>query len=224
VRLSSFYCFISTGSSRRRFVFYFTAHARRSLTMGTSTRLLALALLLAACASPPPDRTPEPRPATVPATARANPLADTVNAYRARHGLQRIPVSAQLGRVAAAHAADLEANYRKNARCNMHSWSTRGDWTPCCYTEDHAQKECMWNKPREITGGAYAATGYEIVAWHSEPIDPARALEIWKGSPGHHAMIRNLAQWSDNTWMAVGAAQSEHYAVVWFGEQADPTP
>ena len=37
---------------------------------------------------------------------------------------------------------------------SMHSWSANGSWTPCCYTADHARKECMWNKPGEITGGA----------------------------------------------------------------------
>jgi uncharacterized protein YkwD len=182
-------------------------------------------LVLTACAGQPqgPDSRQPPVARPQPSAA-PNPLADTVNAYRAQSGLPRIPVSAQLTRVAAAHAADLEANYRRNARCNMHSWSTRGDWSACCYTEDHAQRECMWNKPREITGGVYTATGYEIVAWHEAPISPQRALQIWQGSPGHHAMIRNEAQWSDNTWRAMGAAQSEHYAVIWFGEDADRTP
>lgn len=194
--------------------------------MSLPYRLLPIALLLAACSTPPlPAEPPQAgRPPAARHAARVNPLADALNDYRERSGLPRIPVSTQLTRVAAAHAADLEANYRKSERCNMHSWSPRGDWTSCCYTEDHAQKECMWNKPREISNGAYTGVGYEIVAWHSEPIDPARALEIWKGSPHHHAMIRNLAQWSDNTWLAMGAAQSEHYAVVWFGEETDRTP
>lgn len=186
--------------------------------MTAMLRLLLLALVLAACTTP----TAPPAPETP--TARSSPLADTVNTYRARSGLPQIPVSTMLTRVAAAHAADLEANYRKNARCNMHSWSANGDWSPCCYTEDHARKECMWSKPREITGGAYTATGYEIVAWHSDPISPARALEIWRGSHGHHIMILNREQWSDNTWLAMGAAQTEHYAVIWFGEDADGTP
>ena len=79
----------------------------------------------------------------------------------------------------------------------------------------------MWNKPRELSAGAYTASGYEIVAWYSNPITPEQALDTWVHSPHHHAMIRNLDNWSDNPWRAMGAAQSEHYAVVWFGEEAD---
>ena len=189
--------------------------------------LLPVLLVLAACTATLPEHPMDPDSGTPPArptTSAPSALAETINAYRRSHGLPRIPVSGQLNKVAEAHATDLEANYRRSARCNMHSWSTRGNWSPCCYTEDHAQKECMWNKPREITAGAYTATGYEIVAWYELPITPQRALEIWKASPGHHAMIRNLGQWSDNSWLAMGVAQSEHYAVIWFGEDRDGSP
>ena len=150
-----------------------------------------------------------------------NPVALSVNAYRQNRGLAPVPVSRRLTQVAAAHVADLEANYRRGSSCNMHSWSANGSWAPCCYTADHARKECMWNKPREITGGAYSATGYEIVAYYSDPITPERALQIWQQSDGHHIMILNRGQWYDNTWRAMGAAIGTHYAVVWFGEQAD---
>lgn len=150
-----------------------------------------------------------------------NPVALSVNAYRQNRGLAPVPVSRRLTQVAAAHVADLEANYRRGTSCNMHSWSANGSWGPCCYTADHARKECMWNKPREITGGAYSATGYEIVAYYSDPITPERALQIWQQSDGHHIMILNRGQWYDNTWRAMGAAIGTHYAVVWFGEQAD---
>jgi len=182
---------------------------------------LLLAALIASCAAPPPSGTPAPR-TPPPATAeRDSPLAEAVNRYRVAAGLPRIARSAQLDRVAAAHVADLEAHYRKNARCNMHSWSADGAWSSCCYTDDHAKKECMWNKPREISRGAYDAIGYEIVAYYSDTITPARALEIWRGSPGHHAMILNRAQWADNTWLAMGTAMGPRYAVVWFAEAKD---
>ena len=203
------------------------------------TRLLSvLALVLASCSAPPPPQ-PPPQPSTRPVSsrppppparatprkpappARPNPIAESVNRYRVQNKLPAIPVSPSLSVVAARHVADLEANYRRSQTCNMHSWSSKGDWTPCCYTADHARKECMWNKPKEITGGVYSATGYEIVAWYSDPITPAQALEIWRGSPAHHAMILNRSQWSDNTWRAMGAASSQHYAAVWFGEEAE---
>ena len=76
-------------------------------------------------------------------------------------------------------------------------------------------------RAREITDGAYGATGYEIVAYYSDPITPERALQIWQQSDGHHIMIVNRGQWADNTWRAMGAAMGEHYAVVWFGEEPD---
>ena len=155
-----------------------------------------------------------------------NRVAIAVNAYRARRGLPAIPLSVNLTQVAEAHVADLEAHYpRGNAgNCNMHSWSGNGNWSPCCYTPDHARKECMWEKPREITGGTYPATGYEIVAYYSDTITPERALQIWQQSDGHHIMIINRGQWYDNTWRAMGAAIGAHYAVVWFGEEPDTAP
>lgn len=177
--------------------------------------------LLAGCSAPArtPSTAAEPRESAAP-----NKIAIAVNAYRQRRGLPVIPLSAQLTRVAEAHVADLEAHFRRNGVCNMHSWSANGTWTPCCYTPDHARKECMWNKPREITAGGYSATGYEIVAYYSDPITPERALQIWQQSDGHHIMITNRGQWYDNTWRAMGAAMGAHYAVVWFGEEPDNGP
>ena len=179
--------------------------------------------ILAGCEAPSGAR---PAPAGPSPAMAPNPVAISLNAYRQRRGLAPIPVSARLTQVAQAHVADLEAHYQRGnaSGCNMHSWSAQGDWTPCCYTPDHARKECMWDKPREITGGAYGATGYEIVAYYSDPITPERALQVWQQSDGHHIMIVNRGQWADNTWRAMGAAMGEHYAVVWFGEEPDSGP
>ncbi|MFM7272500.1 MAG: CAP domain-containing protein [Gammaproteobacteria bacterium] len=188
--------------------------------LAAASRLLCAALLLAACSSGRPPSGPTDG---APAAATMNPVADSVNRYRERRGLAPIPVSPLLNEVAAAHVADLEANYRRGRICNMHSWSSAGDWSSCCYTADHAKKECMWRKPREITGGRYTANGYEIVAYYSDPISAERALQIWQLSDGHHIMILNQGQWWDNTWRAMGAAMGTHYAVVWFGEDVDPS-
>ena len=46
--------------------------------------------------------------------------------------------------------------------CNLHSWSDKGPWSACCYTPDHAQAQCMWDKPSELTN--YPGNGYEISA------------------------------------------------------------
>ncbi len=179
--------------------------------------LLLVLLALTACNAPTPSVAPEP------GGAGANAVAEVVNRYRRSRGLPVIALSPALTRVAAAHVADLEAHYRKTGTCNMHSWSKNGNWSACCYTPDHRQAACMWNKPKEITGGAYSAPGYEIVAHYTDPMTPAMALEIWKDSPGHHAMILNSGTWSAHPWRAMGAAIGTHFAVVWFGEAADAT-
>ncbi len=186
----------------------------------TSARSVILLAMLAGCEAPSGHQPASSEPARA---AAPNKVAIALNAYRQRRGLAPIPVSARLTQVAAAHVADLEAHYQRgnSGNCNMHSWSANGNWTPCCYTPDHARKQCMWDKPREITGGAYSATGYEIVAYYSDPITPERALQIWQQSDGHHIMVVNQGQWYDNTWRAMGAAMGMHYAVVWFGEEPD---
>lgn len=182
--------------------------------------LVALIACVTSCTAP--ERSARPIEKTPALSNRSAGLADTINRYRQQKGLPAVPVSAALTRVARAHVADLEANHRQGGRCNMHSWSRRGAWTPCCYTPDHAQAACMWNKPDEISGGMYTSPGYEIVAHYTDPMTPPMALEIWRDSPAHHAMIVNAGRWADNRWQAMGAAVSEHYAVVWFGEARDP--
>ena len=79
----------------------------------------------------------------------------------------------------------------------------------------------MWDKPREITGGVYRGNGYEI-AHHGSGVTPETALRGWQSSSGHNSVIVNNGKWADVHWKAIGAAVSEHYAVVWFGKEADP--
>ena len=103
--------------------------------------------------------------------------------------------------------------------CNLHSWSNQGMWTACCYTADHAQAQCMWDKPRELT--TYPGNGYENAAFGYATT--AGAMAGWKASPGHNDVMLNLGTWTNTTWLAVGAAfQPNGYAVLWFGEVTDP--
>ncbi|HQY70081.1 MAG TPA: CAP domain-containing protein, partial [Pseudomonadales bacterium] len=78
---------------------------------------LFIAPLLAVLASASANASPAPSP--------HDAIADAVNHYRTSKGLAPLPLSASLMRVAQAHLADLEANYRRGGRCNMHSWSSR---------------------------------------------------------------------------------------------------
>ena len=148
------------------------------------------------------------------------PLLQLVNAYRVEHGLRSVPISPSLNAVAAAHVRDLEA-HTPTGQCNLHSWSPAGSWTPCCYTSDHKQARCMWDKPREITQGAYSGDGFEISAWSSDPMSPRQALESWKISPAHIGVVLNRGIWASTTWQAMGGAVYGRYAVVWFGKAAD---
>lgn len=157
-------------------------------------------------------------------TTGAAALTAVINAYRADMDLDTIPWSKSLTLVAQAHIEDLEQNNPVGGSCNAHSWSDKGNWTACCYTSDHAQAQCMWNKPGEITGGVYSGYGYEIATGASgyTGMTPEKALESWKGSNAHHQVILNQGVWASHPWKAIGAAYSESWAVVWFGEQTDP--
>lgn len=149
-------------------------------------------------------------------------LCDAINQYRIDHGLAAVPVSSALTQVARFHVEDLTAHGTGAAGCNLHSWSV-GDprWTGCCYTADHAQAQCMWRKPQEIS--AYASSGYEIAAGGGGGITPAQAVSLWDGSPGHRDVVLNVGTWAGHPWRALGCAIETGYAVVWFGELADPS-
>ncbi len=146
-------------------------------------------------------------------------LVTLLNAYRAEKGKPPIPLSPSLCIVGDTHAQDLVDNSPDAApECNLHSWSDAGSWSPCCYTADHAQAKCMWDKPKELT--SYPGNGYENAASGAQ--GPAAALELWKGSPAHNDVILNQGIWKDFPWGAVGAGFEGGYAVLWFGQEADP--
>lgn len=145
-------------------------------------------------------------------------LISEIHAYRSSNGLSRIPVSPSLNKVARTHVRDLAQQAPHNGDgCNLHSWSEDGEWTPCCYTSDHAKAACMWRKPQEIT--SYPGNGYEIAA--AGATTAKDALSQWQSSPGHNAVLTNRGAWSSVEWEAMGVGIFEKYAVVWFGERPD---
>ena len=68
-------------------------------------------------------------------------LYDLLMEYRKSKGLESIPLSARLTLVAQTHAHDLTDNYTfdYDNKCNPHSWSKKGNWSACCYTNDHKE-------------------------------------------------------------------------------------
>ena len=147
-----------------------------------------------------------------------------INAYRESQGLSKLSFSKSLTIVARTHVSDSNTYTPENQRDsrgmqgNLHSWSNHGSWTPVVYTSDHEYADNMWSKPRELT--SYTGNGYEISSWYSGNITPEYALDLWKNSSGHNAVMTTQGDWSDLKTM--GVAIDGKYAHVWFGSTADP--
>jgi uncharacterized protein YkwD len=164
-------------------------------------------------------------PAKVSLSEQEMEIVKQIYNYRERNGLDLVPVSVSLTFVAQTHALDLKENHSDNDSCNLHSWSGKGEWTSCCYTQDHAKASCMWDKPRELT--TYSGDGFEIAFYSTKTYknktdQAADALANWKHSAGHNSVILNQNIWSKMKWKAMGVGVCQGYTVVWFGMQPDP--
>ena len=188
-------------------------HIEHSTCYPHIMRLMAACMLLLACV-----HTYSKEIQKVSLSSEEQQLYELVMEYRASKNLPAIPLSPSLTYVAQTHVRDLMA-HPPTGECNLHSWSEYGDWTPCCYAADHAEAKKMWNKPRELT--TYQGAGYEIAFWYSAGATAQSALEGWKHSPGHNAMMVNLNTWETKTWRAIGIGIYGEYAVIWFGEDED---
>jgi uncharacterized protein YkwD len=143
-----------------------------------------------------------------------------INAVRAEHGLPAIALAPSLCVVAAHHNLDLAAHApHAPAECNLHSWSNQGPWSACCYTSDHAQAQCMWDKPGELT--AYTGNGFEVSA-AGGGLTPQGAVDLWMNSSGHRAVLLSEGGWADPPWAALGADIQGGFAAAWFGRVVDP--
>jgi hypothetical protein len=178
-----------------------------------------------------PQPTPQPTPGTpdpFPTGSGGERLAQLVNEYRVASGKPAIPLSRALMATAGAHVADLVAHPGTfGGSCNLHSWSNHGGglWTGCCYTDNHAQAACMWQKPSQISSGLgfarYPGNGYEI-AFLGGGATPEQVLQAFRGSPPHDDVLLSRGMWAPIPFPAMGAAIQGAYAVVWFGDAADP--
>lgn len=169
-----------------------------------------------------PDQPIETEVASI-TTAEAH-LAKIINEYRKSRHLPSIPLSSSLCKVARYHVNDLAAHFKEGNSCNLHSWSQDPRWSSCCYTPDHKQAACMWDKPRELTN--YNGDGYEIAyfsnfEYSSDVAFADDALKGWKSSKGHNEIIINTGKWKTADWKAMGVAINNDYTVVWFGEITD---
>jgi hypothetical protein len=150
-------------------------------------------------------------------------LAQLINDYRAANGMSAIPISKSLTQVGQAHVRDLH-HYQPHSQsgCDLHSWSDQGSWSPVCYTADHANANGMWNKPNEVTGGLYSAFGYENAYSTNGQATPDAAYTMWINHAAHADVILERGVWVGRNWPAMGVGLYEGYAVLWFGDGADP--
>lgn len=152
-------------------------------------------------------------------------LYKELNNYRIQNGLDPITLSPSLTYVAQVHCHDLSENFPFNDKdCNMHSWSDKGSWTPCCYTSDHKNRDCAINKPKELT--SYKSEGYEIAFFSTYNYPDAAsfakdAIDMWSKSKGHNETILNLGIWKKVTWKACGVGSYGDFTTIWFGTETD---
>lgn len=163
-------------------------------------------------------------------------LVQLINQYRHNLSLPSVKVSRQLSTVAQWHVRDLQWNHpdtgtdRRGHACSLHSWSGasanyKQKWSKVCYTLDHNYANNMWDKPQEISQGKYTGAGYEIAVggpqWQATA---SSALALWKSSIGHNDVIIEAGAWQNRNWPAMGVGLYGGYAVVWFGDDPDPSP
>lgn len=154
--------------------------------------------------------------------ANEKELLKLINQYRKTKKLPPIKLSPELTKVAKIHAKDLAKNNPDTGKCNTHSWSDKGNWKACCYTDDHKKAALMWSKPAELT--TYKSEGFEIAFQSSEDATPAEALAGWKKSSGHNNVIIERGNFNKMGWKAIGIAVEGNYALVWFGKEPDKEP
>jgi hypothetical protein len=97
---------------------------------------------------------------------------------------------------------------------NLHSWSVSTYWSGGAYTSDHKYPEIMWNKPGELTD--FTGNGYENAYYCSADATPSKAMDAWKNSSGHNAVLIGEGYWSNLT--QIGIAVKGSYAFIWFAE------
>lgn len=144
-------------------------------------------------------------------------LLNLVNEYRNQNGLPPIPPSKALTTVANRHAIDLAENIGQVT----HTWSD------AVYDNNNPNTwSAMWSAPQRFNTG-YPGNGYEnvvgYIGFDTPDMTAETALNQWKNSSLHNAVILNQGEWTDKEWNALGIGLYEGYGTLWFGEEIDPT-
>lgn len=155
-------------------------------------------------------------------------LYHSIMDYRASAGLPALVLSKALSATAGRHVLDTreniwEAGLALPEGTNLHSWSDAP------YYADGRDPTVMWEAPARI-GTGYTDSGYEISAAGYGSGDAA--LEAWKTSPGHDAVLSETGGFDGIGFQAIGVGLDTSpgagpyggpVAHVWFGASPDPT-
>jgi uncharacterized protein YkwD len=142
-------------------------------------------------------------------------LYTLINQYRAENGLPPIPKSKALTTVANRHVQDIA----ENVGTLTHGWSDAP-----YDAKDSSTWQNMWKAPQRLNTG-YPGNGYENAFGGSGGFvaTAESAFNSWKNSPLHNAVILNQNIWQNKQWKALGVGIYQGYAVIWVGEETDPT-
>lgn len=140
--------------------------------------------------------------------AREKELFRLINEYRAENKLPALVLSDALSIVANRHLLDLNINIK----------SLTHGWSNCPYDiKNQATWRCVLDAPKML-GVKYDGNGYEnLYRNHSSAATPQFALEAWKKSELHNALILNENIFKDLKWDGIGIAISSNYAAIWVG-------
>lgn len=141
-------------------------------------------------------------------TAQEKELYRIVNEYRAQNGLAQIPLSESLSVVANRHLLDLTINIK----------SLTHGWSNCPYDiNNQSTWKCVSESPKRLKV-SYVGNGYEnLFRQRGGVATPALALEAWKKSEMHNALILNLNIFKGKKFDAFGIACHGEYIALWFG-------
>lgn len=151
-------------------------------------------------------------------------LYHRIIAYRDAQGLDPLPLSRALTVTAGRHVVDT----RENIWPDDPGHSDLHDWSDARYHGSGGSPEAMWEAPERL-GTGYASPGYEISA--AGAANGAAALEVWKASAAHNAILTNSGAWASVGFQAIGIGLETRSGAgiyagrvfnVWFGEAVDP--
>lgn len=149
-------------------------------------------------------------------------LFNLINDLRQQHQQTILPLSKKLCFVGQTHIDDLNANYKTEDGCSLHSWSDKGRWTPCCHSKDPSGINCMKIKPKEIAG--YTGLGFELIYWGDESANALDAYNLWRDNKASIEMILCNGKWKSFQWKSLGVSLKGNYAIIWFGDKLEKAP